>query len=135
MAIRNLLDVAFQYNADVVAGNYKTVNEKGRLRREYKKYSFQKINPEGNLYGQPWGKVYKAELFTNLRFPEGYWYEDSIFAQIVWPLTKHVYTIPEIVYEYTVNPKGITAKSLKQSKAVDSLYITEQLLKDRQCFG
>lgn len=36
MAIRNLLDVAFQYNADVVAGNYKTVNEKGRLRREYK---------------------------------------------------------------------------------------------------
>lgn len=35
-----------------------------------------------------WGKVYKAELFTNLRFPEGYWYEDSIFAQIVWPLTK-----------------------------------------------
>lgn len=37
-----------------------------------------------------WGKVYKAELFTNLRFPEGYWYEDSIFAQIVWPLTKHV---------------------------------------------
>ena len=26
--IRNLLDVAFQYNADVVAGNYKTVNEK-----------------------------------------------------------------------------------------------------------
>ena len=135
MAIRNLLDVAFQYNADVVAGNYKTVNEKGRLCREYKKYSFQKINPEGNLYGQPWGKVYKAELFTNLRFPEGYWDEDSIFAQIVWPLTKHVYTIPEIVYEYTVNPKGITAKSLKKSKAVDSLYITEQLLKDRQCFG
>ena len=56
------------------------------------------------MYGQPWGKVYKAELFANLRFPEGYWYEDSIFAQIVWPLTKHVYTIPEIVYEYTVNP-------------------------------
>lgn len=135
MAIKNLLDVAFQHDADVVAGNYRTVDEAGKLCREYKNYSLQEIKPEGNLYGQPWGKVYKAELFANLRFPEGYWYEDSIFAQIVWPLTKCAYTISEIVYEYTINPKGITIKSLKKPKAVDSLYITEQLLKDRQRFG
>ena len=107
MAIKNLLDVAFQHDADVVAGNYRTVDEAGKLCREYKNYSLQEIKPEGNLYGQPWGKVYKAELFANLRFPEGYWYEDSIFAQIVWPLTKCAYTISEIVYEYTINPKGI----------------------------
>ena len=91
MAIKNLFD------ADVVAGNYRTVDEDGRLCREYKNYSLQEIKPEGNLYEQPWGKVYKAELFANLRFPEGYWYEDSIFAQIVWSLTKCAYTISEKV--------------------------------------
>lgn len=135
MAIKNLLDVAFQHDADVVAGNYRTVDEAGKLCREYKNYSLQEIKPEGNLYGEAWGKVYKAELFANLRFPEGYWFEDSIFAQIVWPLTKCAYTISEIVYEYTINPKGINIKSLKKPKAVDSLYVTEQLLKDRQRFG
>ena len=135
MAIKNLLDVAFQYTADVVAGNYRTVDENGRPCKEYKKYSLQEVKPEGSLYGMPWGKVYKAELFKNLRFPEKYWYEDSIFAQIVWPLTKSAYTISEIVYEYTINPKGITLKSKKKPKSIDSLYITEQLLKDRKKFG
>ena len=60
-AIKNLLDVAFQHDADVVAGNYRTVNEDGRLCREYKNYSLREIKPEGNLHGQPWGKVYKGE--------------------------------------------------------------------------
>lgn len=59
MAIKNLLDVAFQHDADVVAGNYRTVDEAGKLCREYKNYSLQEIKPEGNLYGQPWEKYIK----------------------------------------------------------------------------
>ena len=134
-AIKNLLDTAFRLDADVVAGNYRTVNEDGKVLSEYKKYQAGSVKPEGNLYGQPWGKVYKSELFCNLRFPEGYWYEDSIFAQIVWPLTKKAFTISEIVYEYTINRKGISKRGVRKAKAIDSLYITAQLIEDRQKFS
>ncbi len=134
-AIKKLLDMAFKHDADVVAGNFRYVDTNGKILREEKRYSTGEVRPEGNLAGFAWGKVYKAELFYNLRFPEHYWFEDSIFAQIVWPLTKRAYTISDAVYEYTSNPQGISNTSRKRAKSVDSLYITAQLMKDRQKFG
>lgn len=71
--------MVFQYDAHVVAGNYRTVDKNGKV-ENHKKYSKQCIKAEGNLYGYPLGKVYKSELFEHLHFPDGYWYEDSNFA-------------------------------------------------------
>lgn len=134
-AVEKLMSVAMKMDADVVAGNYRVVTDSGKTVQEILKYSDSKVTPLGNLHGQPWAKVYQSQLFSNLCFPENYWFEDSIFAQIVWPLSKNVFTISDIVYEYTKNPFGITSACQGRPKTVDSLYITEALLRDRELFG
>lgn len=134
-AIEQLLTKAFATNADVVAGNYVTISFDGNRRFAGSEYTEEKVKPQGYLYGMPWGKVYKHELFRHLRFPEGYWYEDSIFAQIVWPSTNNVYTIADVVYEYRRNPNSITHTAAANHKSIDSLYITETLLDDKRKFS
>lgn len=50
----------------------------------------------------------------------------------MWPLVDNVYTIPDIVYKYRNNLKGISHTSKRNHKSIDSLYITEALLEDKQ---
>lgn len=131
-AIEKLMRKAIATDADIVAGNYISISFNGKTRFKGSDYKEEKVSPCDYLYGQPWGKVYKHEFFQNLRFPEGYWYEDSIFAQIMWPLVDNVYTIPDIVYKYRNNLKGISHTSKRNHKSIDSLYITEALLEDME---
>lgn len=135
-AVEKLIRKALETNADVVAGNYISISFDGKRRFKESQYKEQKVNPRGYLPGHACcGKIYKHELFQNLRFPEGYWFEDSIFAHIVWPLTNNVHTIPDVVYEYRKNPKSITHIAGTRHKSVDSLYITQALLEDQKRFG
>ena len=134
-AIDALLDDAFAHDVDVVASNYMTVTPEGKKIQEVRKYSKQKVDPMGTLSGLCCGRIVHSKLFEHLRFPERYWYEDSIYAQIVWPLSKTVYTIPDITYAYTQNPLGISQTSIHSPKAIDSLYITEALFHDKKYFG
>lgn len=134
-AVERLLKKAFEKNADVVAGNYRSISLDGKKIKDNIQFIDEKVNPKNYLSGYSWGKVFNNNLFVNLRFPEGYWYEDSINAQIVWSLAKNVYTISDIVYEYTKNPLGISKISRGKVKAIDSLYITELLMKDKTFFG
>lgn len=133
-AIDKLMSVAISKNADVVAGGYVTVSKNGQI-KQGTKFSNAEVTPMGNLYGMPWGKVYKRELFKNLKFPENYWFEDSIFAQIVWPMCRKCYTISDNVYRYLLNPNGISHTSKRSKKSIDSLYITEKLFYEKQKFG
>lgn len=133
-AIEALMKCALVNVADVVAGNY--IKSYGNDSFEAgSNYSDSRVVPMGTFYGQPWGKVYRRNFFARLRFPEKYWFEDSIFAQILWPMASNCYTVKEEVYEYYINPKGISHSSAGKPKSVESLYITEQLLKDKAQFG
>lgn len=134
-ALDRLLTTAFRYDADIVDGNYISVSEDRMLNYEVRKYSDERVDPRGNLFGHACGKVYARRLFRHLRFPEKYWFEDSVNAQIIFPMAKSVYTISDVVYEYTRNPDSITHTAAGKSKAVDSLYITEALMKDKALFG
>ena len=71
-----------------------------------------KIDTKDILSGVPWGKVYRTELFTKVSFPEGYWYEDSIMRQVIYPCATKIYGVDEMVYCWRNNPSGITRSSL-----------------------
>lgn len=133
-AIEKLMSCAFEMNADVVAGNFRYEYSNGKS-RDVVRYKYEEVIPLGNLHGQPWGKVYRRNMFEHLEFPEGYWFEDSIFAQIMWPMCKKCYTIPQIVYGYYINQAGITNTAAGKPKTLDSYYITEKLLDDKQRFA
>ena len=89
-------------------------------------------NGYGLLYGYPWGKIFKAELFSRIRFPNGYWFEDTVMAFVIFSMAKRVATSNVLLYHYRKNPQGITSKSRGKVKILDTYWISEQLLHDRE---
>lgn len=134
-AIEALLDTAFAHDCDVVEGGAYYLSETGETVM-YRYDSARKIDaPSAVFHGQPWAKVYKAGLFEHLCFPEGFWYEDSILAFFVWPEIRNAYTVPEMTYYYRMNQAGITATSKGKPKAIDTYWITEELMAERAQAG
>ncbi len=129
-SIDAMLDKAMATGADIVEGSYVTFSEKGKYN-----YVNRHVDTVGNkwfgvLYGFPWGKVYRAQLFEHLCYPEGYWFEDTLCSFLVYPKAKKICTIPDVVYRYRINPNGITSTSRGNPKVIDTLLITLQLLKE-----
>lgn len=127
--VEKMIDAALETNADVVRGSYTLCTENGRKTR-YIKSSRGKIGTE-NLGGQPWAKLFKSHIFEDICFPEHYWYEDSIFAQIVYPRIKSAYGVDENTYFYRNRVSSITRQGVYKPKSIDSYWITEQLFFER----
>lgn len=132
-AIESLMDMAEKTRADIVEGAsrkfYKCVTTK-----RYHHVDCEKITAE-RLFGFAWGKVYKAELFANIQFPEGYWFEDTICSLVLYSLAKKISSIKHQVYCYRTNFSGISRTFGGNPKCIDSFYISEQLLLDREKLG
>ena len=133
-AIQNLLDVAFKQDADIVEGGYYQFDDNGIV-KAYKHKNENQINSLENLRGYPWGKVIRSKLFQNIKFPEGYWFEDSIFGYLIYPLAKRICTIADIVYYYRVNRAGITYTASKKIKCIDTYWVLEEMLKEQENIG
>lgn len=133
-AIESLMQKAIAEDADIVAGSYVTSNTNGDITPGYT-YDNSQIDAMSLKNGQPWGKVYKRWLFNNVRYPENYWYEDTIFMMLIWPMCGRCFTISDVVYEYFINPKGISSSSKGRKKSVDTLYVYRSLLSDRLTLG
>lgn len=131
-AIENLLSYAYKTKAEVVEGNYHIFNKRKKIFYTSKNKDLVTTHWSETLKGFPWGKVYTADLFENCQFPEGYWFEDTLMKLNIYPKCKKVATIKEVVYYYRQNKDGITFKSKKKFKLLDSYWITEQLIKDNE---
>ena len=124
--VESLMNPASKYNADIVEGSYQTINkaEKFVNKTDLQANAFQA------LHGYPWGKVYRRSLFENVKFPEDFWFEDTMGIYRIWPNVRKIITISDIIYNYRINEKGITRSAFSNVKALDSLYITIRLLED-----
>ena len=91
--VEKMMDVALETGADVVRGAYTRISDDGN-RRRFVAVPTSKLETT-QLGGQPWAKLFRAELFRDVCFPENYWYEDSIFAQIVFPRISVAYGVAE----------------------------------------
>lgn len=131
-AIRTLLEAAQRLDADVVQGGWQylyTDDTHGPVQRYPAAVYTGAAAPERfELPGMPWGKVYRRELFAQVRFPAYYTcFEDAIIHFLVFRLAKTVASVPEMVYLWRKNPKGLTATSQHRPAAVQSYWIMEQL--------
>ena len=131
-AIRTLLEAAQRLDADVVQGGWQylyTDGTRGPVQRYPAAVYTGAAAPERfELPGMPWGKVYRRELFAQVRFPAYYTcFEDAIIHFLVFRLAKTVASVPEMVYLWRKNPKGLTATSQHRPAAVQSYWIMEQL--------
>ena len=126
-AIERLLSFAYNTNADIVQGGYDIFGHNVKKTNYIQKEGFYK--PQ-RLYGFPWGKVYKKELWRNIRFPEKYLYEDTLNRLIVFNLAKSAYICDDIVYHYRINRCGITKSTVGSYKLLDTVWISLQLYND-----
>lgn len=130
-AVDLLLATAYKADADIVQGGWiADSNPTVSVLKE----GVQAHHPEVPS-GYPWGKVYKAEVLEHFQFPEGYWFEDTPISFILYGKGYSSKIIPEVVYGYRLNPDGITAKSSKSKRSVESYYITKLCLREFSQFG
>ena len=129
-----LMSIALKEDADIVSCAWKHVTPKG-LRFGKSSCPSGRLSSAEKIHGTAWGSAVKAELFQGVIFPEGYWNQDSVMRQIIYPRAKSVYGVNKSLYFYRTNPAGITRVSKKKNKCVDSLWITLQLYEDRKFFG
>ena len=135
-AVESLLAAAYFRDADIVQGGYVRVTENEKKQFGGVKYcDASGVAPNGVLAGMAWGKVYKAELFSGICFPEGYWYEDSIITGIVTHLAARIATISDNVYFYRTNAMGITQTSRGKPKSIDTFYVLRSTLNARKQLG
>ena len=137
-AVQLLMSCAFEQNAAIVEGAFNSTNTNGKVVTKHP-HKAGKLNPREDFFGFACMKVFISELFDGICFPEGYWYEDSIMAQIIYPLAEaRNYTcfgIADTIYNYTINPSGITQAGRSNPKCIDSIWITLQLYKCRNALG
>lgn len=137
-AIEALMSCAAENNAAIVEGAFNSVAPDGRILSRTS-HPAGRLKPRKELFGFTCMKLIHRKLISGICFPEGYWYEDSIMAQIIYPmcekLGRDAYGVTETVYNYTVNPSGISHTGRRSPKSIDSLWITLALYKDRQKLG
>lgn len=81
------------------------------------------------------GKLISRSLFSNVEFPLGYWFEDSIYCMILEPMCKRIASVDTLVFGYRMRRSSISHTFAGKSKAIDNLYITLGLLRDRETLG
>ena len=109
-AIENMMNEAYGKNADIVEGDIVSfqdnISEK-MIKESKTKYHIEsnEINPDFVLtcYGYSVAKVYRAELWETLRFPEGFIFEDVITKFILRRKANKVVFLGDVVYGYRRN--------------------------------
>ncbi len=133
-SLHNMVKVADQYVADIVEAQMLNLVEEELIRNEKVFEKTGEVEVQ-QLSGYVWGKLILSELFEMIKFPEKYWYEDTIMEFLVYPRCKKVVKYNKDVYVYRRNPNGITATSQGKNKAVDTYWITELMLADMRELG
>lgn len=137
-ALDILLDLAYQNNADIAEGAMYDFVDGGRIIDKHFHAQIGIGRASEILTGFAGGKLYKAELFADIQFPEGYWYEDTILSMVIYWNVQKAVTTNKIVYAYRQNPLGITKSSVGKAKAIDTFWITalclEKKRKDKKPF-
>lgn len=134
-AIEGLMDTACHQHADLVEGGaYYLIDGKETVAHCYEKDA-SVSNPYEQLHGHAWGKLYKATLLEKLCFPEGYWYEDSVLSLLVFSMAKNIWVSSQMCYSYRINQEGIVKSSVGKPRSVETYWILEALMQERQQMG
>lgn len=97
-----------------------------------------------NYAGLPWCKVYKRELWDNVRFFRGFWYEDTIIHALIFTQCKKFCYVPKACYKYRWYENNFSHVQEKRTdiRCLDYYYLLQAILEkadelqitDSDCF-
>lgn len=129
-SIQTLLEKTDNFLYDIVEGSYYDYKECFYIKiKKYNKHKNVVYSDfrKAKLIGYPWGKIIKRELFENVYFPDGLWYEDTIITYLIYPKAKKIKTISNNVYERRMSDTSITRNAKKDLKRVDNFWIMYEI--------
>ena len=85
----------------------------------YKDMADYWLNGQAYEHSYVWNKIYRRELFNQIRFPKGQVFEDIQTLPLLLQKAHRVATIPHGLYHYCWNESGITATA--NGQALESL--------------
>lgn len=129
-AIDKLMDIAYSQDADIVQGAFQRLRYGVPTFKD--RYSTTGPIEYQKLSGFPCGKVFKGTLFSNVCFPEGFWFEDTVDSFLIFPKSKCSWRLFDVIYEYRVNSTGYTSQVPKSPKHLDTFWVTRLLMKERR---
>ena len=131
--IQELMSTAYDRHADLVKCEIVAKNSYGSILEDIQTQSeivtvddVQKLM----MYdGYIWACAISRKLFSHLRFPDSYWYEDMITRFLVYPLCNRIVNTTKTKYiklEHDSNASK-TLWSSKNYKALEQLYLLEHI--------
>lgn len=136
--VETLMNKAYSENYDMVMCAHNLSKECNGAIYEIVPNVYPKYNLIGykngdeimNLPGLPWCKVYKREIWNNVRFFPGYWYEDTIIQFLIFMQCKNYAYIPKIEYEYKWYEKNFshTQGNSANPKSIDTYWLLIEIL-------
>lgn len=124
-----MLDKAISGNFDIVQGDLVHLKDSGQIKRTVK-LKHGKIS-RSDLTGFAWGKILKSNLFSNIKFPEGFYFEDTVMSLIVYGQDLKIFGLNKPYYFYR-KVSGSISRQPKNFKYLDTLYIVFRLYDDRE---
>ena len=129
--IMSLLSQCLSNNLDVLAFNYREVDEKGKILKEpmifnrtdeSDGHNFITNSFGGNFVnhlGYVWRFIYKVSYLQeyNLFFPEHVYWEDTVYMPKSIIAARRIQSVSDICYNYRKNESSISGKFHKQSSA------------------
>lgn len=115
--IDNAMNALVNSNSDYVSTGYVDVDEYGKV--------FNKTFSRERM-GTVWGRFYKNAVWSDLCFPTGYLFEDTLLPYLIGPRFTHA-SVHDCSYCYR-HRKGSLSRTKYTPKAVDTYWIVEYLL-------
>ena len=106
--VETLMSRAYRDDCDIVMCAHTLTKERnGQIRQRipniYPEYNLMGYDRDArilNYAGLPWCKAYKRELWEQVRFFSGYWYEDCIIHGLIFPQCGKFAYVPKVCYRY-----------------------------------
>lgn len=136
--IENLYKCIKKYNADIVCCGKYLEDEDGNIIKILNKTEEYCINGENaikkmllreEIDNTAWDKMYKKEVFENIRFPYGKYYEDIEPTYKAFKKSSKIAHTSTVDYHYLIR-KGSIINSKFTEKQLDSLIFINNIRKD-----
>lgn len=117
--VNNLLSLFDSHRCDFVTSRFTYIDQNGNHLR---------LSADPRNHGAPWGRIYDRKIWKDIRFPEGYWFEDTLQAFCIDSRYTEFKASDELGYFYRVHADSQCSKSPHTYKSLDSYWILEDML-------
>ena len=120
--LRTLYDLMTENDADIACASH--IENGGVKVYSANEAVFHILKEDTGLTTSAWGKLFKKELFNDLRFPEGMVFEDYYTIPYVFGRAERIVHTDKALYYYRMNDESITHSQFS-AKRLEYYYAAE----------